>query len=121
MAHVLHYPQKPLATTRSMKYLHFSDLPSGFNAIVAIMIYSGYNQEDSLIQSMSAHDYGLFRSAYFKVYQDVEKSQALAGMANIGTECFEKPSREECDSRLDGNYDKLDEDGLIAPGTRVWA
>uniref|UniRef100_A0A7S2WG72 DNA-directed RNA polymerase subunit beta n=2 Tax=Rhizochromulina marina TaxID=1034831 RepID=A0A7S2WG72_9STRA len=120
MAHVLHYPQKPLGTTRSMEYLHFRDLPSGFNAVVAIMIYSGYNQEDSLIQNMSAHDYGLFRSSYFKVYQDVEKSTSLTGLSSsMAMECFEKPSRTECDSRMDGDYDKLDDDGLVAPGTRV--
>ena len=41
MAHVLNYPQKPLARTRLAKYTHNEDLPSGCNAIVAIMTYSG--------------------------------------------------------------------------------
>ena len=32
---------------------------------------------------------------------------------------FERPNHDECDSKELGDYAKLDEDGLVAPGTRV--
>jgi DNA-directed RNA polymerase II subunit RPB2 len=44
-----------------MEYLHFSELPAGINAVVAIMTYTGYNQEDSVIMNRSAVERGLFR------------------------------------------------------------
>lgn len=114
MANILYYPQKPLATTRAMEYLRFRDLPAGQNAIVAIMCYSGYNQEDSVIMNQGSIDRGLFRSLFFRSYMDQERR---VGMSVV--EEFEKPTRADTLRLKHGTYDKLDEDGLIAPGIRV--
>ncbi|KAJ8522034.1 hypothetical protein ONZ45_g1355 [Pleurotus djamor] len=114
MANILYYPQKPLATTRSMEYLKFRELPAGQNAIVAILCYSGYNQEDSVIMNQSSIDRGLFRSMYYRSYMDLEKKSGIQQL-----EEFEKPSRENTLRMKHGTYDKLEDDGLIAPGTGV--
>ncbi|KAK0701206.1 hypothetical protein B0T21DRAFT_379147 [Apiosordaria backusii] len=114
MANILYYPQKPLATTRSMEFLKFRELPAGQNAIVAILCYSGYNQEDSVIMNQSSIDRGIFRSLFFRSYTDCEKRVGI----NI-VEMFEKPTRGDTLRLKHGTYDKLDADGIIAPGIRV--
>ncbi|MCJ1429284.1 DNA-dependent RNA polymerase II [Sticta canariensis] len=114
MANILYYPQKPLATTRSMEFLKFRELPAGQNAIVAIACYSGYNQEDSVIMNQSSIDRGLFRSLFYRSYTDQEKR---IGMAVV--EQFEKPMRSDTLKLKHGTYDKLDDDGIVAPGVRV--
>ncbi|RYO76101.1 hypothetical protein DL766_002455 [Monosporascus sp. MC13-8B] len=114
MANILYYPQKPLGTTRSMEFLKFRELPAGQNAIVAIACYSGYNQEDSVIMNQSSIDRGLFRSLFFRSYSDCEKR---IGINTIET--FEKPFRADTLRLKQGTYDKLDDDGIIAPGIRV--
>eukprot|EP00053_Salpingoeca_punica_P007477 m.68210 g.68210 ORF g.68210 m.68210 type:complete len:1172 (-) comp14168_c1_seq1:338-3853(-) len=112
LAHVLWYPQKPLAKTRSMEYLRFRDLPAGINAIVAIACYTGYNQEDSLILNASSIDRGFFRSTFYRSYATEEDEGAEESH-------FEKPQPDDCAGMRPANYDKLDLDGLISPGVRV--
>ncbi|KAF2430119.1 DNA-directed RNA polymerase [Tothia fuscella] len=114
MVNVLYYPQKPLATTRSMEYLKFRELPAGQNAIVAIACYSGYNQEDSVIMNQSSIDRGLFRSLFYRTYTDMQKRVGM----NV-VEDFEKPTRSDTLRMKGGTYDKLDDDGFVAPGIRI--
>ncbi|GAA5911410.1 hypothetical protein JCM6882_004993 [Rhodosporidiobolus microsporus] len=114
MANILYYPQKPLATTRSMEYLHFRELPAGQNAVVAILCYSGYNQEDSVIMNQSSIDRGLFRSLYYRSYMDQEKKSG-----QVQLEEFERPTRDSTLRLKHGTYEKLDADGLVGLGERV--
>ena len=113
LAYILFYPQKPLVTTRTMDYLHFKNLPAGINAMVAIMCYTGYNQEDSIIMNQSSIDRGLFRSAFFRTYQTEEKNTLRK------KETIEIPDKEKTSGLRHGLYSKLDNDGIISPSTRV--
>lgn len=118
MAHTLHYPQKPICTTRAMEHMHFRELPSGVNCIVAIACYTGYNQEDSLILNQSSIDRGLFRSSFFRTYNG--KAECRPGTFNaLQDDAFEVPTRAACLGMKRGSYDKLDRDGLAEPGARV--
>ncbi|KAG2425954.1 hypothetical protein HXX76_013327 [Chlamydomonas incerta] len=111
---VLYYPQKPLVCTRAMDYLKFRELPAGINAIVAIMCYSGYNQEDSLMLNGSSIDRGFHRSIFYRAYKEEEKK---AG--SMAREEIEAPDPSVTAKMKHGTYDKLDADGLTPPGTRV--
>lgn len=129
MASVLYYPQKPLVSTRAMQYMHFRELPAGTNAVVAIQVYTGYNQEDSLIMNHSSVDRGFFRSVFYRCYVefeakvplDISTASVAGGTLKLGAnvERFEKPNRATCTGLKQNSYDKLDDDGLVAPGTAV--
>ena len=121
MAHVLHYPQKPMVNTETSKYVHSDDLPSGQMPIVAIACYTGYNQEDSLIFNQSAIDRGLFRSSFFRTYMDEEKKNS----ATLEDEKFCKPQKLYPNGKVYtermgfGSYDKLDTNGFIKENSFV--
>lgn len=107
--HELFYPQKPLVSSFTEIHTNLNHLPSGENVMVAIMSYTGYNQEDSLIMNKGSIDMGLFRSLYFRTFKDTSKN------ANAEQEVFEKPSAkngEKVSNMKKANYDKVGDDGF---------
>lgn len=57
---ILHYPEKPLVTTRMAEEIKLSEYPNGFNVIAAIMC-SSHNEEDGIEMSKASIDRGMFR------------------------------------------------------------
>ena len=112
-SHILHYPQKPLVSTSLSHLLHYNEMPSGMNVVVAIMCYTGYNQEDSIIMSKSAVDRGLFRSTFYRTYKEEQNYSA-----NV-KETLEIPNKESCVAIKYSDYSKLDPDGIVKSGIKV--
>ena len=113
-AHILHYPQRPIVTTRYKKYTDVDKLPYGANAIVAIASYSGYNQEDAVILNKTSVERGMFQSLYYRSYEDEETNEK-------GTKVyFGNPLTEKNTQKMNvGKYEGLDDNGFIKEGTYV--
>ena len=88
MSYVLHYPQRPLVTTRMSRYMHRDTMANGENLIVAIATYTGYNQEDSVILNAHSVQRGMFNTSYYKTLVANEEV-SLNGMID---KRFENPN-----------------------------
>ena len=124
IGHILYYPQVPLVSTKASKYLNIDELPSGQNPIVAILCYTGYNQEDSLIFNQSSIDKGLFISSFYRKYQSDEKRNhsALEGEKFCKPEQYHPNGKQQTSGMKNfkqNAYDKLDENGFVIENSKV--
>lgn len=115
VGHILHYPMRPLARPMLAKYTNSDDLPGGVNAVVAIMTYSGFNQEDSIMVNRAAMDRGLFCSTHYKTHREV----CIKNHSSGEEEVFCRPSEAETTGMKPCDYSKLDENGLVPKNTFV--
>jgi DNA-directed RNA polymerase II subunit RPB2 len=111
--YVMTYPTRPLVDTRVMNMLRMNDVPSGAEAIVAIMSYSGFNQEDSVIFNQGALERGLFSASICKTEKDEDKK--ASGEEEI--RCVADPERTRGMKFAD--YSKLAPDGTVPEGTMI--
>ena len=111
--HILDYPQRPLTSTKAAEFMGYNELPSGINAIVAIMCKEGFNQEDSVIINQAAIDRGMFSvTAYFNLSDEESRMNS----SNFQTIEIPHPSFRNTKKH---NYTFLDENGIVHLGTHV--
>ena len=115
MGHILNHPQAPLVQTKVAKLVNNDKLPCGENAIIAIMTFTGYNQEDSLIMNEASVRRGLFNSTYYRTYKEQNNKNHSTGEEEI----FCKPNPHNTKSMKPFNYNKLGDDGFVPENTYV--
>lgn len=109
MAHLLCYPQVSFVSPFMSKFYGAQAMPSGQNIVVAIMTYTGYNQEDSIMINRGSLDRGLFRSIFYRTYKDEERKNQASGEE----ERFQRPDPAMTRQMKNANYEKLDETGFV--------
>ena len=112
LAHVLWNGQCPLVTTVASNLGEHTISSSGANVIVAIVSYTAFNCEDSIIMNKAALDRGLFRSVCYKCFKDEEKGVG-SDVEKFGSV---PPSATGSKSAC---YSKVGVDGLPSPGTTL--
>lgn len=119
----LNYASQPLSQTWTYRHINGGNgcIGYGENPIVALMIYSGYNQEDSIILNKTSLQRGLFNTTYYHSYDFAEEmisfsEQTHTDFANVATN---SKYRETVIRKQDVIYDYLDDDGIIKVGSPV--
>ena len=115
LAHLLCYPQVPMVSSYMSKFYGVQDMPSGQNIIVAIMTYTGYNQEDSIMINRGSLERGLFRSVFYRTYKDEERKNQSSGEE----ERFDRPDPVYTKHLKNANYGKLGQDGFVPENSFV--
>jgi len=119
----LNYAQRPLSQTWTTSAVLGKNgcIGYGENVIVALSVYSGYNQEDSILINEGSLTRGMFQTTYYHSY-DIEEeminpaAKIHTEMANVGAD----PRYRETVVRKEGyNYDLLDGDGIIIQGKEI--
>ncbi|KAE9609271.1 putative DNA-directed RNA polymerase [Lupinus albus] len=128
LSHQLNYPQKPLFRTMTSdclgkpgysevqnRILPKAEFYNGQNAIVAVNVHLGYNQEDSLVMNHASLQRGMFRSEHVRSYkaeiennESSEKKRKPEDIVNFG----------KIHSKI-GRVDSLDDDGFPYIGANL--
>ena len=113
ISHVMAYPQKALVDTKYNKMLHYDEMLTGINPIVAIMCYTGFNQEDSVILNKASVDRGMFVTTAYRTLTYEEKKKT-----NCSFEKIEIPPLSSQSKAM--NYSKLAKNGIVYKGVPVY-
>jgi DNA-directed RNA polymerase II subunit RPB2 len=118
MGVVINNGEVPIVKSRYLDLINHEEHPCGFNAVVAIMSFNGYNVEDSILFNEASIKRGMFRITYYNMYEAREESSSVRG-AQRDTR-FANIQKEGAIGIKPGyDYSYLDEHGLIRENTEM--
>lgn len=131
IAMMLCQPQKPLSQTWVYNEImgRGGCLPYGINAIVAVTVYGGSNQEDAVILNKSAVQRGMYQTMYYhsyevceefiyEAYTYIDNERVVDQNSSVYTEIV-NPKNKNIKLKSGKDYDKLDSNGIIRLGSIV--
>jgi hypothetical protein len=111
--------QNPLVKSRYLEHINHEGNPYGENTIVAIMCYTGYNMEDSVLINEGSLKRGLFRTTYYTTYESHEE-KSKTGNATVDKVFSNIQSETNIVGTKPGyDYSKLDRFGLVRENTEI--
>lgn len=120
MAYLMHYPQKPLVSTKPSFLTGSESMPNGTNIIVAVMAYSGFNQEDSLMINRGAIERGFEKINYYKsVSLSTQTKNSMEKMYFCNPKLLETRGKNIKNMKKSADYSLLDENGFVKKGTLI--
>jgi DNA-directed RNA polymerase beta subunit len=118
MGVVINNGEIPIVKSRYLDLINHEEHPCGFNAVVAIMSFNGYNVEDSILFNEASIKRGMFRITYYNMYEAREESSSVRG-AQRDTR-FANIQKEGAIGIKPGyDYSYLDDNGLIRENTEM--
>ena len=116
-ANILCYGEAPLSRTIYQEYIGSGKMAYGHNIVLAMGIYTGYNQEDGIVMNTDALDRGLYRSVTYRTYETFEEDDEKAKLRTRIGNPAQVHAWLDLDPALD--YSKLDDSGLVRVGEYV--
>ncbi|MCD4666844.1 DNA-directed RNA polymerase subunit B [archaeon] len=111
---ILNYPQKPIVKSFMHDVIKQDKHPAGQNVVIALMSFSGYNMQDSIIINKGSIQRGFARSTYFRPYQAEELRYSGGLIDEIGI-----PDKEVKGYKSEKDYRLLEKDGIVYTGAKI--
>ena len=116
------FPQLPLVHSPDYLFNKFDTNPSGTNAVVAVLSYTGYDMEDAMILNKSSYERGLGHGSVYKSVTKILNETGKLGQSPSSTFRMLNFAEDEMiikSSKLKSLPDYLGSDGLPYIGTQM--
>ena len=116
---VQHYAQKAIVNTRHAQYTGSDNMMNGANLIVAIMTYTGFNQEDSLIINKKSIERGLFHLSYYKSITATSKKVSQYERVIFANPLKLRNEGVKISGIKHANYSLINDEGIVREGSYI--